>query len=127
MQSRRLALNKSSKQCMLEQWNPMNLLDSEQNLCSPKFMNVALPGGEGGLLLWRVIILVRNFIPMPEALKDPGAEAAVGDEWGKVETFPAWEFGMVKSKKEVILEAQRDKKKAHFATLMDICHLKMRS
>ena len=30
----------------------------------------------------------------------------------------------VKSKKGVILEAQRDKKKVHFATLMDICHLK---
>ena len=30
----------------------------------------------------------------------------------------------VKSKKEVILEAQRDKKKVHFATLMDTCHLK---
>ena len=30
----------------------------------------------------------------------------------------------VKSKKEVILEAQRDKKKVHFATLMDLCRLK---
>ena len=30
----------------------------------------------------------------------------------------------VKSKKEVILEAQRDKKKDHFAALMDLCHLK---
>ena len=30
----------------------------------------------------------------------------------------------VKSKKEVILEAPRDKKKVHFATFMDICHLK---
>ena len=29
----------------------------------------------------------------------------------------------VKSKKEVILEAQRDKKKVHFAALMDIYHL----
>ena len=29
----------------------------------------------------------------------------------------------VKSKKEVILEAQRDIKKVHFATLMDICFL----
>ena len=30
----------------------------------------------------------------------------------------------VKSKKEVILEAHRDKKKVHFATLVDTCHLK---
>ena len=30
----------------------------------------------------------------------------------------------VKSKKEVVLEAQREEKKVHFATLMDICHIK---
>ena len=37
-------------------------------------------------------------------------------------------FEKVKRKKEVILEAQRDKKKDHFATLMDTCHRKkMRS
>ena len=34
------------------------------------------------------------------------------------------ETGNIKSNKEVVLEAQRDKKKVHFATLMDICHLK---
>ena len=28
------------------------------------------------------------------------------------------------SKKEVLLEAQGEKRKVHFATLMDICHLK---
>ena len=31
---------------------------------------------------------------------------------------------MSRAKKEVILEAQRDKKKVHFATRMDISHLK---
>ena len=31
---------------------------------------------------------------------------------------------MVNSKEKVILEAHRDNKKVHFATLMDICHLK---
>ena len=34
------------------------------------------------------------------------------------------EFGKKSRAKRVILEAQRDKKKVHFATLMDICHLK---
>ena len=33
-------------------------------------------------------------------------------------------FGKIKSKEVVILEAQRDKKKVHFATLMHICHRK---
>ena len=40
------------------------------------------------------------------------------------ETISAWQLDKVKSKKEVILEAHRDKKKVNFATLMDICHLK---
>ena len=55
--------------------------------------------------------LVHKFIPMPQAMKIPDAIAAVDKEWKKLETTPAW-------------EAQRDKKKVHFATLMDICHIK---
>ena len=43
-----------------------------------------------------------------------------------LETIPAWQLDKVKSKKEVIFEAQRDKRKVHFATLMDICHLRKR-
>ena len=51
-------------------------------------------------------------------------KAAVEMEWKKLETILAWQLGKVGSKKEVILEAQRDKRKVHFATLMDISHLK---
>ena len=50
-------------------------------------------------------------------MKIPDAKAAVDKEWKKLETMPAWQLERVKSKKEVIHEA-------HFATLMDICHLK---
>ena len=57
-------------------------------------------------------------------MKIPDAEAAVDKEWMKLETSPPWQLGKVQSKKEVILEAQRDKKKVHFATLLEICHLK---
>ena len=64
------------------------------------------------------------FIPMPQAMKIPDAKAAVEKWWKKLETIPAWQLEKVKSKKEVILEAQRDKKKVHFATLTDICHVK---
>ena len=45
-------------------------------------------------------------------------------EWKKLETNPAWQLDRVRGTKEVILEAQRDKKKVHFAALMAICHLK---
>ena len=53
----------------------------------------------------------------------PHAEAAVDKEWKKLETIQAWQLEIVKSKEEVFLEAHRDKKKVHFATLMDICIL----
>ena len=68
--------------------------------------------------------LVHKFIPMPQAMKIPNAEAAVDKEWKKLETIPASQLDKVKSNKEVILESQRDKKKVHFATSMDTCHLK---
>ena len=68
--------------------------------------------------------LVHKFIPMPQKMKIPDAKAAVDIEWKKVETIPAWQLDQVKSKREVILEAPRDPKKVHSATLMDICHLK---
>ena len=42
--------------------------------------------------------------------------------WQSPEQEAKW-LESVKSKKEVILEAQRDIKKVHFATLMDICYL----
>ena len=72
--------------------------------------------------------LVHKFIPMPQAMKIPDATAGVGKEWKKLETIPAWDLGKVKSKKEVTPEVQRDKTRVHFASLMDICHLKkMRS
>ena len=68
--------------------------------------------------------LVHKFIPMPQAMKIADANAAVDKEWKKLETTPAWQLDRVKSEKEVLLEAQRDKKKVHFAALMDFCHLK---
>ena len=54
--------------------------------------------------------LVHKFIPMPQAMKIPDAKAAVDKEWKKLETIPAWQLEKVKSKKDVILETQREKK-----------------
>ena len=51
-------------------------------------------------------------------MKIPDAKAAVDKEWKKLETVPAWQLDNVKSKKEVILEAQRDKKKES-----PLCHI----
>ena len=67
--------------------------------------------------------LVHNFIPMPQAMKIPGAKAAVDKEWEKLEKISAWNLTKVRSKKEVIDEARTSGAKVHFASLMDICHV----
>ena len=57
-------------------------------------------------------------------MKIPDAKAAVDKELEKLETIPAWQLDKVKSKKEVIKEAQKNNNKVHLASLMDLCHLK---
>ena len=61
---------------------------------------------------------------MPQAMKIPDPKAAVSKEWKKLEKIPAWNLEKMKSKTDVTLEAQKEVKKVHLATLMDICHLK---
>ena len=68
--------------------------------------------------------LVHKFIPMPQAMKIPAAKAAVDKEWEKLEKISAWTLTKVKSKKQVIDEARTSGATVHFASLMDICHLK---
>ena len=68
--------------------------------------------------------LVPKFIPLPQAMKIPAAQAAVEKQWEKLENIPAWYLTKVRSKSEVIDEARRKGAKVHFASLMDICHLK---
>ena len=63
-------------------------------------------------------------IPMPQAMKTPAAKAAVDKEWEKLEKISAWNLTKVRSKKEVIDEARTKDAKVHFASVMDICHLK---
>ena len=68
--------------------------------------------------------VVHKFIPMPQAMKIPAAKAAVDKEWVKLEKISAWDLTKVRSKKEVIDEARTKGAKVHFASLLDICHLK---
>ena len=68
--------------------------------------------------------LVHKFVLRSQTMKILDATAEVDKEWKKLETIPAWQLDNVKRKSEVILEAQRDKNKVHYATSMDVCHLK---
>ena len=65
--------------------------------------------------------LVHKFILMPQAMK---ITAAVDKEWVKLEKISAWNLTEARSKKEVIDEARMSGATVHFASLMDICHLK---
>ena len=49
-------------------------------------------------------ILVRKFIPMPEAMKIPDAKAAVEKEWEKLKKIPAWQLTKVRNTNEVIAD-----------------------
>ena len=73
---------------------------------------------------YNIKIFFHKFIPMPQAMKFPAAKAAVDKEWEKLEKIPAWDLTKVRSKKEVIDEARTSGAKVHFASLMDVCHLK---
>ena len=64
--------------------------------------------------------LVHKYIPMPQAMKIPAAKAAVEKEWEKLENISAWDMTKVRSKKRW----RTKDAKVHFASLMDICHLK---
>ena len=69
--------------------------------------------------------LVHKFIPIPKAMKISATKAAVDKEWEKLEK----DFGVgpdrkSEVRKEVIDEARTKGAKVHFASLMDICHLK---
>ena len=68
--------------------------------------------------------LVHKFIHLPQAMRIPAAKAAVDKEMEILEKISAWNLTKVRSKKEVIDEARTSCAKVHFASLMDICHLK---
>ena len=70
-----------------------------------------------------ITIWYTNF-PLPQAMNMPVAKAAVDQGWEKLEKILAWDLTKVRSKKEVIDEARTKGAKVHFASLMDISHLK---
>ena len=49
---------------------------------------------------------------MPQAMKIPDAKPAVDKEWKKLEKMPAWQRDEEKTKKDVLLEAQKREKES---------------
>ena len=73
---------------------------------------------------YSITIWFTKFIPMPQAIKIPAAKAAVDKEMGQNWRKIGVELDKVESKKQVIDEATTKGAQVHFASLVDICHLK---
>ena len=116
-------LTRFQRQNMVVQWNLMNPQGSEWNPLHQEITNITTqPKVFSSMTHY---ILVHKFIPMPQAMKNSGCEISSGQAMEEARDNPSVAIGRKgKSKKEVIVEAQREKKKVHFATLMDMCHLK---
>ena len=87
-----------------------NLTNPQDQLSQPKHHEDHIAGR--GFTSMNHYNLFHKFIPMPQAIKICEAKAAVDKEWKKLETIPAWKLEKVRSKKEVIPEAQRNTKKS---------------
>ena len=98
--------------CMVVLWNLTKPQGNEDRIAGKGFTSMIHDN------------LVHKLILMHQATKTPDAKAAVDKELARFDTIPSRELEKVKSKKEVILEAQRNKRKVHFDTLLDICHSK---
>ena len=111
-----------SNQKLRLSWKPVNPQDCEWKNLHQIIMKTILQ--ERVTIHYNITNLVRKFMPMPQAMKIPAAEAAVDKEREKHEKIPAWNLTKVRSKSEVIDEARTTGATVHFASLMDICHLK---
>ena len=111
-----------SNQNLRVSWKPVNSQDCVWKNLYRIIMRTILQEAE--TLHCNILILVHKFIPLPQAMKIPAANAAVDKEWEKLEKIRAWDLTKVRSKKEVIYEARTKGAEVHFASLMDICDLK---
>ena len=111
---------RSPKRSMVVQWNLMNPHGNEWKNLQSQNRKIAL---QVKVSLQLPITIVHTFLPMPQAMKIPDANAAVDKEWEKLEKIPAWNLTKVRSKSEVIDETRKKGAKVHFASLMDLCHL----
>ena len=103
-------------------WKLMNLRECVWEIRYRIIIKTILQGkGEHSLQHYN---LVHKFIPMPQAMKIPCSKSSGGQGMGKIGENFGVEPDKVRSKKEVIDEARMSGATVHFASLMDICHLK---
>ena len=67
---------------------------------------------------------MHKFIPMPQTMKIPDAKAAVDKEWEKLEKIANMADDQSEEQKRCHQRGTEEQRTVHFATLMDMCHLK---
>ena len=101
----------------------MNPKDCVWKEVSQEFMKTMLQG-KVTIHTLHLYNLVHIFIHMPQAKKILAAKEAADRESEKLDKISSWSLAKVRNKSEVIEEAKLKDVKVHFASLMDICHLK---
>ena len=92
MQNRRVAMKKSSRQCLLVWWNLVSLRGSKTH-------EDRIAGK--GLTSMTRSNLVHKFFQMQQAMKIPDGKVAVDKEWKKIDTIQAWDLEKTRAKQEV--------------------------
>ena len=98
--------NPTKRQSRHASWKLMNLRESVWNPLHQEIMKIT--SREKGCNSISHNNLAHKLIPLPQTMKSPDAKAAVDKEWEKQEKILAWQMDKVKSKKDVILEAQKE-------------------
>ena len=117
-----VALKRIARQNTLVLLRPTNLQESVWKDLLTNIMKIIQQEKEW--IYWVTTILCTNLFLCLKQWQIPDAKAAVDKEWWKLEKVLAWQLAKVRNKNEVIAEARKEGKTVHFASLMDICHLK---
>ena len=59
-----------------------------------------------------------------DAMNTSDAKSAVDKEWDTLKNLPTWSVKKVKPWSEVLQQAKKDGRSVHFASFVDLCHLK---
>ena len=110
---------KSKLACILEASESARLREGE-SLPNHHEDHVAGKGGQ----LTATLYFCTQIYSYASSHEDSRSQSSGGQGMGKLEKISAWNLTKVRSKKEVIDEARTKGAKVHFASLMDICHLK---
>ena len=110
-----------SNQNLRASWKPVNPHDCVWKTLYQIIMRTILQERE--TIHCNIIIWYTN-LSYASSHEDSRSKGSRGQGIGKIGEISAWNLTKVRSKKEVIDEARTSGAAVHFASLMDICHLK---